>query len=72
MSSDNEIGLIIWPTNQEAHQVLETEVYIETFNHDTYFILFFYNKISIRNRKKLEVQLHLFSSLALGGAEWLT
>ena len=52
--------------------MLETEVYIETFNHDTYFILFFYNKISIRNRKKLEVQLHLFSSLALGGAEWLT
>ena len=47
-SSDNEIGLIIWPMNQESHQVLQTEVYSETFSHGTDFILFFYNKVSIK------------------------
>ena len=48
MRSDNEIGLIIWPMNQEAHQVLQTEVYSETSSHGTDFILFFYNKVSVK------------------------
>ena len=48
MSSDNEIGLVIWPMEQEAHQVLQTEVFSETFSHGTDFILFFSSKVSVK------------------------
>jgi hypothetical protein len=48
MSSDNEIGLIILPMEQEAHQVLQIEVFNETFSHGIVFIFFVYNKVSVK------------------------
>jgi len=48
MSSDNEIGLIIWPMEQEAHQVLQTEVFSGTVSHGIDFIFFIYNKVSVK------------------------
>jgi hypothetical protein len=48
MSSDNEIGLIICPMEQEACQVLQKEVFSGTFSHGIDFIFFIYNKVSIK------------------------
>ena len=51
LSSDNKIGLIILSMEQEAHQVLQTEVFIETFSHGTDFIFFIYNKVSVKEQR---------------------
>jgi hypothetical protein len=33
---------------QAAHQVLQTEVFSETFSHGIDFIFFVYNKVSVK------------------------